>query len=86
MNVNYLFPNKYKPIGWFVLIPSAIFLNLLLAVGVAAFDAATVACFVASSRVVANATSNMSLLLAILRHFDSAAAKAAALAAAWPAA
>ncbi|MFT6337561.1 MAG: hypothetical protein ACJATI_004325 [Halioglobus sp.] len=25
MNVNYLFPNKYKPIGWFVLIPSATF-------------------------------------------------------------
>jgi len=24
MNVNYLFSNKYKPIGWFILIPSAI--------------------------------------------------------------
>ena len=22
MDVNYLFPNKYKPIGWFILIPS----------------------------------------------------------------
>ena len=32
MNVNYLFPNKYKPIGWFVLIPSAIlgFIIILL--------------------------------------------------------
>lgn len=32
MNVNYLFPNKYKPIGWIILIPSAIigFIIILL--------------------------------------------------------